>query len=211
MVAANLGKLLSAQVERSNAGKAVVVQFAATVPGDGSQVSVDWWLRQINETLRGGNVPISMEFADLDKPSQLVGAGESSPIKVTQLKRQINEMQLLIDDLESHIKEKAAALAEEIMSNSVGHIEGLSKAESALRAVEQDGYYVDSKGSRWLDIASEAKRIGKSYITVWRACKAIGNNKAEAWVVGETQAGGERILIKQGSFSQGKRKKAAKK
>jgi hypothetical protein len=206
---AKLGDLILSQVERSKGRSEVVVHFAATIPGDGSQVSADWWLREMNTALRGAPVPIpfSLEFADLDHPTQIVSDGESSAIKVTQLKHKILEMQAYIKDLEDNMNEKAAALAESMLDGAGAQNAGLSKKETALRAVEQDGYYLDAQKARWVDIATEAKRLGKSYITVWRACKGIGIHKAVSWVVGETQAGGERLLIKQGSFTTGKRRK----
>lgn len=200
-----LGGLLKAQVERSKQNRAVVVQFAATIPGDGSPVSVDWWLRQINTALSSASIPFSMEFADLDHPAQIVSDGESSAIKVTQLKRQLAEAQAYIQDLENNLREKATQLAEEMMGNRADG----NREDNALRAVELDGFYIDQHKQKWVDIATEAQRLGRSYITVWRAAKGIGIHKIAAWVVGETQAGGERILVKQGSFAAGKRRKKA--
>jgi ElaB/YqjD/DUF883 family membrane-anchored ribosome-binding protein len=204
-VSAKLGNLIAQQVERSKAKEAVVVQFAATLPSDGSLVNLDWWQRQINGLL--APIGIDMEFADLDtKPAAKVG--QVSPIQVVQMQRKMAEMQLLIDDLEKNLHEKAAQLAKTMAAEIVTQpAAALTRRETALRAVEQDGFYLDEQGQRWVSIEAEAKRIGKPYITVWRACKGIGIHKAEAWVVGETQAGGERLLIKQGSFSEGKRRK----
>lgn len=199
MVAApSIGSLLLQQVERSKAKQAVVVQFAATLPGDASQVSVDWWLTQINQTLRLASVPVSLEFADLDHPARVVSAGEADPIRVTQLKRKMAEMQLYIDDLEATINDKAGRLAAQMIGRET---EQMTLEERALRAVNQDGYFIGDNGARWVDIATEAKRVGKPYITIWRAATGATKNKVTAWVVGSTNANGDRILVKQGSFA----------
>jgi hypothetical protein len=212
MAAAKLGDLLAAQVERSNAKQAIVVQFAATIPGDGSPVSLDWWLQRMNQALRDAvpSVPIQLDYADLDNPAQKIG--ETSPIQVMQLKRQIAELQALVNDYEETMRDKAAALAEKMVTSGEGiQADSLSKKEKALRAVDNDGVFVDEKGGRWVSIETEALRTGTPYITLWRACKGRSPNHAEAWVVGKVQAGGDRILIKEGSFSAGKRRKKAKK
>lgn len=198
MSAPTIGSLLALQVDRAKQKQAVVVTFAATLPGDASQVSLDWWLKEMNQSFRASSIPVQLEFADVDKPASVVTAGESSPIKVEQLKRRIQDMQSYIDDLENNLHEKAAQMAEEMAGNRV---EALSPEETALRAVEQDGFYIDPKGSRWVDISTEAKRLGKSYVTVWRAATGATKNKVTSWTVGSTNANGDRILVKQGSFA----------
>lgn len=204
MAAAKLGGLLAQQVERAKAQEAVVVQFAATLPSDGSQVNLDWWLRQINSLL--APVSISLEFADLDKPASSVG--QLSPIQAVQMKRKMEEMQLLINDLENNLHEKAANLAETMVHRGVA---ALSPKSQILHAVNEDGFYVDARGAKWVDIVTEAKRTGKSYSSLWRGAKGIGINRIESMVVGTTQANGDRILVKEGSFTAGKRRKKGQK
>lgn len=196
-MAPQLGQLLLQQVERSKAKQQVVVTFAATLPGDASQISLDWWLHQMNGALLAKDVPVTLEFADVDKPARVLGQGESDPIRVASLKRRIEEMQSYIDDLEAHLNEKAQQLAEEMTGQQ---IETLSPEETALRAVDNDGFYIDGKGQKWVDIATEARRLNKSYVTIWRAAKGATKNSITSWTVGSTNANGDRILVKQGSW-----------
>ncbi len=201
---AALGSLLSQQVERAKSRSKVVVQFSAVLPGDGSQVSVDWWLRQINEVLRDSkalrdsNVVIELEFADVDAPARLVGE-EVNPIGVVKLQRKIEEMQLYIDDLDRNFEERVAESVEAklagLKAKSV-----LSDKEVAIAMIEREGCYVDAQGFKWVDIATEAKRIGQNYINLWRAATGVTKSSIQSMVVGTTNAGGDRILVKQGSF-----------
>jgi hypothetical protein len=204
MAAAKLGNLLAQQVERSKAQESVTVQFIANLPGDGSMVNMDWWQREINRQL--SPIGISLEFADLDLPGQV------SPLQVVQMKRKIAELQSLVADYEENMREKAMELAGQMVAAGDGlQVNALSKKEQARRAVEQDGVFVDEHGARWVSLETEAARINRPYIALWRACKSIGCNRAESWVVGKVQSGGDRLLIKEGSFNPGKRKKKTRK
>jgi len=65
-----VGHLLAEQVKRANAArqKNPVVTLVAEFPGDGSQVNLDWWLRELNRTTQP--IGIRLDFADADQPSR---------------------------------------------------------------------------------------------------------------------------------------------
>lgn len=200
-MSAPIAPLLKAQVERANASRShhPIVTLTAEFPGDGSQTSMDWWLRKVN--LLTSEIGIFLEFED----SQMVRS-DIDPIRVAQLENRLAEAQSYINDLEMTMQDKVDAKVQEILGKQN---RSLSPEEDALRAVEAQGFYLDADGAKWVDIRTEAKRIGKTYITLWRATKEDYPNYIETWVVGSTKAKGDRMLVKQGSFVKTPRKKTS--
>lgn len=201
---ATLGTLLTAQVERAKEKRMVrpIVTLAAEFPGDGSQVSMDWWLQQINMATKSLN--IQFDYADPDAPAEMVDKSDN-PLRVAQLQRKLEEAQAYITDLENHLEDKVAEKVEVALGRQAST---LSDEEAALRAVETQGFYIDSTGATWTDIQTEAKRIGQGYINLWRAAKGqTKTTSVESWVVGTTNANGDRLLVKRGSFVKAKRSK----
>jgi hypothetical protein len=200
-----IGKLLSAQVERDKAKRRQrpIVTLAAEIPGDGSQVSLDWWLREINRVVSPLN--ITFDFADPDSPAEIVDSVNDA-LKVAHLQRRLAEAQAYITDLEDNMHEKVAGAVEAQLGSQA--IEMTDEAQ-ALRAVDTQGFFTDSSGAKWVNIADEAKRTGQLYVTIWRAAKKLTQTTSiESWVVGKTNTKDDRILVKQGSFI--KRKRGAK-
>lgn len=193
------GHLLLHQVERAKAKRREnpVVTLTAEFPGDGSDVNLNWWLRQVNALT--SEIGISFDFTGV----QMVDTNHIDATRVATLDRRLAEAKAYISDLEEHMNQKI----EEGIQDALGkQTSELSSEESALRAVEAQGFYVDEHGSKWVDIRTEAKRIGKTYITLWRAARGeTKTTSIESWVVGSTNANGDRLLVKQGSFIKGKR------
>ena len=194
-----IGGLLVEQVERAKAKRREnpVVTLTAEFPGDGSQVNLDWWLREVNSLTK--TLGISFDFAGV----HMVDRNHVDATRVATLENRLEEAKAYIADLEENMSQKIEEGIQAALGNQTS---GLSSEESALRAVEGQGFYVDKHGAKWVDIRTEAKRIGKTYITLWRA--AQGKTKTtsiESWVVGSTNANGDRMLVKQGSFTKVKR------
>lgn len=203
MSTSTIGNLLVQQVERAKKRThAPIVTLSAELPGDGSYINNNFWLREINKCV--GEIGISFDFTDPDNPSQMVDKTEN-PLRVANLERKLAEAQAYIADLEEHMEEKVAEKVEATLGKQA---ESLSSEETALRAVERQGFYIDNGGAKWVDIATEANRLNKSTVTVWRAVKnKTKTTSVVSWVVGTTNANGDRILVKEGSFVKGKRSK----
>lgn len=197
------GTLLAEQVERANAKRREkpMVTLVAEFPGDGSDTNLDWWLRQVNRQTR--QIGIAFDFADPDARAVMVD-GSANPVRLAQLEQRLNEAQAYINDLELHMQAKVDKAVAEALEAKRSE---LSPEEEALRAVDTHGSYVDTQGNTWTDIRTEAKRIGSSYITLWRAAKGQTQSASiDVWIVGTTNAGGDRLLVKKGSYVKGKRK-----
>lgn len=183
MVSPAISKGMVQQIERASTKRhqKCVLLLEVTYPGDGSSVSTDWWLRKINETL--GLMGLSASYADPDDPVRYVrGNGDGADqYQVASLRRKLDEAQLYIEALES--------------GRDVSPVGELTAEQRAEMDVDQRGSHTDERGQIWVDIATAADRIGVSYTTVWRAATGASKNKISAWVVGQTAAGRDRILV----------------